>query len=198
MNNYTFPSTDRTEPLDPFDPAALRLPQAFAEGAAVKKLLTTIPVRKPGRQEFVRVRPGEDWRLAPAAILELKEDREIFLVCPHLVQALLSEVAPAVLYTAITRQGTLFLWPARLPVPDGRKNEWHRSAHEGAEMAMDKWIRVTANMNLGAYEFSVALNGLADPEWPDITFHEILRIAFRHRIIDSEDHLVVKRLRGLC
>jgi hypothetical protein len=44
---------------DPFDPAALRLDQSFTEGPAVKKLLTTIPVRKPGAQDFVRVHESD-------------------------------------------------------------------------------------------------------------------------------------------
>jgi hypothetical protein len=187
-----------TLPPDPFDPASLRSDQTFAEGAAVKKLLTTVPVRKPGRQDFIRVHPDPGWRLTPTAILELKEDREVYLVRPNMVGELSNEISPATLFTAVTRQNTLFLWPVKLPTPDGRKNEWQRSAHEGAELAMRSWIRVTANMNLGAYEFATALNGLADPVWPDITFLEVLRIAFRERIIDHPDHPVVKRLRGLC
>ena len=40
---------------DPFNPAALRLDQSFADTVGVKKLLTTVPVRKPNRQDFVRV-----------------------------------------------------------------------------------------------------------------------------------------------
>ena len=52
---------------DPFDPASLRLDQNFAETAGVKKLLTTVPVRKPNRQDFVRVHPDADFRLTPAA-----------------------------------------------------------------------------------------------------------------------------------
>jgi hypothetical protein len=35
--------------FDPFDPAALRLDQSFTDTVGVKKLLTTIPVRKPGK-----------------------------------------------------------------------------------------------------------------------------------------------------
>jgi hypothetical protein len=183
---------------DPFDPQTLRLNQMFVEGVPIKKYLSTIPVRKPGRQDFVRVHPSEEWRLTPAAILELKEDREVFLVRPHLVNALSDEVWPATIFTAITRQGTLFLWPVRLPTADGRRSDWHRSALEGAELAQKKWVRITANLSLGAYEFAAALNGLADPEWPDTAFPEVLRIAFRDRIIDSEDHVVIRRLRGLC
>jgi len=32
--------------IDPFDPAALRLNPSFADSIGVKKLLTTIPVRR--------------------------------------------------------------------------------------------------------------------------------------------------------
>ena len=41
------------EAFDPFTPEALRLPQSFTEMVGVKKLLRTIPCRKPGPQEFM-------------------------------------------------------------------------------------------------------------------------------------------------
>ena len=44
-------------PPDPFNPDNLRLSQSFAETVGVKKLLTTVPVRKPSPQDFVRVHP---------------------------------------------------------------------------------------------------------------------------------------------
>ena len=37
-----------------FDPAKLRLSQNFTEDVGVKKILITIPVRKPGKQVFFR------------------------------------------------------------------------------------------------------------------------------------------------
>ena len=46
-----------------FDPAALRLNQSFADTVGVKKLTTTVPVRKPNRQDFVRVHPRPEYRL---------------------------------------------------------------------------------------------------------------------------------------
>jgi hypothetical protein len=54
--------------LDPFDPASLRLDQTFTDGTAVKKLITTIPVRKPSRQDFVRVHsdPASGFRPRPS------------------------------------------------------------------------------------------------------------------------------------
>lgn len=162
----------------------------------VKKLLTTVPVRKPNKQDFVRVNPDPRYRLSPAAIIELKEDREVYLVTPAMALELPGEFTAVTLFTAINRQGVLNLWPVRLPGPDGRQMEWHRSAAEAAELAMEKWIRVTANMSLGAYEVFEATANLPDANWSELPFEEILKIAFRDYIIDSADHPVVQRLRG--
>ena len=190
-------NTDNISPIpNPFDPAALRLDQSFADSVGVKKHLMTVPVRKPNRQDFVRVHPDPTYRLTPAAIIEIKEDREVYLVTPNMAQELPGEFAAATLFTAINRQGVLILRPVKLPGADGKHNEWHRSAAEAAELAMNRWLRLTANMSLGAYEVFEATGDLLEPEWPKIPFTEILKIAFRDRIVDRADHPLVQRLRG--
>jgi hypothetical protein len=182
--------------LNPFDPAALRLDQSYTS-IGVKKLVTTVPVRKPSKQDFVRVNPDPAFRLSPAAIIELREERgEVYLVTPAMAVNLPGEYVPATLYTAINRQGVLQIWPVKLPGPDGKVLEWHRSAAEAAERAMERWVRVTANMSLGAYEMFVAQEGLPEPVWPDLTFTEILKVAFMDRYVDDVSHPLVKRLRG--
>ena len=184
--------------LNPFENlSALRLDQSYADTVGVKKLLTTVPVRKPNRQDFVRVHDDPRYRLTPTAIIEIKEDREVYLVTPDMAQALPGEFATVTLFTTINRQGTLHLWPVTLPNPDGRHNEWHRSAAEGAERAMKKWVRVTASMSLRAYEIFEASGELPDPLWPDFSFQEILKIAFRERLVDRADHPLVQRLQGI-
>jgi len=188
---------DSTKLADPFDPAALRLDQSYADTVGVKKLLTTVPVRKPNKQDFVRVHPDASYRLTPAAIIEVKDDREVYLVTPNLAPGLVGEFSTVTLFTTINRQGTLHLWPVKLPASDGRQNEWHRSAAEAAERAMKKWVRVTASMSLGAYEIFEASGDLPEPIWPDFSFQEILRIAFRERIVDRADHPLVQRLQGI-
>ena len=50
---------EQTGSGDLIDPSLLRLEQNFAELAGVKKRLVTVPVRKPHRQEFIRVHPSE-------------------------------------------------------------------------------------------------------------------------------------------
>jgi hypothetical protein len=186
------------ESVDPFaDLSKMRLSQAFTESVGTKKLLTTVPVRKPHNQEFVRVHPAAEYRGA-FAILELKEDNEYYVLMPGIAVEVPTEFRSMMLYTTINRQRTVTLWPVRLPEPDGRTLEWFRSAHEAAERATHAWIRVEANKNLGAYELHEATGKIPEPEWPEHAFQDLLRIAFRDRVITSFDHAVLKRLRGEC
>lgn len=183
---------------DPFDLSKLRLAQNFNDTAGVKKLLRTVPVRKPNRQDFVRVHPDAAFR-ENFAMIELREEREQYLVLPNagLIAELGGDVINMTLYTAVNRQGVIFFWPVRLPGPDGKEMIWHRSARDAAEEATKRWVRVSANLSLGAYEIVIAEAITMEPEWPDYSFQELIRIAFRDRLLTSLDHPVVKRLRGL-
>jgi hypothetical protein len=183
--------------LDPFDPAALRLSQDFAAGLGVKKALLTIPVCKPDKSWWVRVHPAEDYRFQ-TAVIELKEEKELYLIAPSLRQELATEATFALryLFTAINRQGVCFVWPARLPRPDGKFDNWGLSALEAAQMAQKTWVRVTSNQSLGAYEVFEAPAQLPEPNWPDVPFRELLRVAFKDKFIDSLDHPVLRKLRG--
>ena len=70
-----------------------------------------------------------------------------------------------------------------------------KSAAMAAQHAMKAWSRVRANMSLGAYEVTEATGAnIPEPEWPEIPFKDMYRIAFRDKIIRSLDHPVVKRL----
>jgi len=150
-------------PPNPFNPAALRLSQSFAGPVGVKKLLTTVPVGKPNRQDFVRVHPDPTFRLTPTAVIELKEDHEKYLISPAIAQQFPGEFNVVTLYTTINRQGVVRLWDVKLPPEDGRQLEWHRSAAEAAERAMNKWVRVTANMSARAYDIFEAIGDFPEP-----------------------------------
>src|SRR6516162_7412517 len=89
------------ESIDPFaDLSKLRLSQAFTESVGTKKLLTTVPFRKPGKQEFVRVRSDSEYRGAFANI-ELKDDREYYLLMPDIAADMPAEFRSMMLYTPI-------------------------------------------------------------------------------------------------
>jgi hypothetical protein len=84
----------------------------------------------------------------------------------------------------------------RLPDETGRLDAWNQSAHKAAYIAMETWVRVTSNLSLGAYDTCTATGELPEPEWPDISFQEILKIAFGDYQISNLDHPVIQRLRG--
>jgi hypothetical protein len=180
---------------DPFDLAKLRVNQDFLETTNVKKLLTTVPIRKPGSQDFVRVHPSPEYRVI-LALLEWKEDRQVYIVNLAAVPELQTECFVATLFTAISRAGVLFMWPVRVPAADGRTNDWHVSAAMAAQHAMIRWVRVRANMSLRAYEIFEAESSIPDPVWPELSFEAICRIAFKDRLVASADHPVIKQLRG--
>lgn len=184
-------------PPDPFDPERLKLSQHFADSLGVKKALLTVPIRKPSKEWWVQVHPDESY-CVETAVIELKEEREIYLVDPELWRPLSAETTfgPRAFFTAINRQGVVFLWPIKLPDPDGKYNEWNRSALEAANRARGKWIRVMSNMSLGAYEVYDMEADIPGPQWPDKSFKELLETAFKDRLIDTLEHPVLKRLRG--
>lgn len=196
MSTKSVPDPVPVPQAGPFaDLGRLRLSQDFVASVGVKKLLTTVPVRKPTGQEFVRVHSDEAYRL-PTVVLELKDERETYLVEQELWPELSGELKPVTLFTAINRQGVVFLWPVKLPGEDGRLDEWNRSALDAADHAAKRWVRVKANMSLGAYEILEATGELPAPQWPDSDFATLLRIAFKMRYINSMDHPVIRRLRG--
>jgi hypothetical protein len=52
-------------------------------------------------------------------------------------------------------------------------------------------------MSLGYYRIYRAEGDIPDPVWPDKPFPELLKLAFAKLVIDSPDHPIVRRLRGL-
>jgi hypothetical protein len=108
----------------------LRIDPATDAELGVKKPVIHVSVRKPGRQEYFRTHPGEQYRMT-MAILELKEEREFYAVVPAVAKALPGETRTVELRVCITRAGTVFLWAVPLPTADGREIAWHKTARIG-------------------------------------------------------------------
>jgi hypothetical protein len=184
--------------FDPFDPKALRLDaSAMAADLGTTRELVTVNVRKPAKDEFVRVHRDDEYTLN-TGVLELKTEREIYLVTRPLWGELFDEAnfSCRALFSAMSRQGVFFLWPVRLPGPDGKIDPWNASALEAASLARDRWVRISANMPLGAYNVTTAAARISEPVWPEKSMRDLLAIAFKDRFIDSLDHPALKRLRG--
>lgn len=198
------PVTTGATAVDPFDPAAFSVsPQALAAvqgDMGVVPQLTGISVRKPDKQAFFRAHPDPAYSLV-APLLELKEEREVYLVAPAVAVTLPGDVTMKQLTLCQTRQGALFLWPVPVPPPPGTKgaqrNEWHDSARQVLSTANRSWVRMTADIASGRYNVAIANGITAEPIWPEMSMRDLLELAFgRERLITEQGHPLVKRLLG--
>ena len=181
---------------DPFDPSKLRIDHTSGAALGAQRVILNVPVRKPPPQAFIRVHSSPEMRL-DVLVIDLKNERETYLVTPQMALALAAEAKLVRLYVCLPRVGGgIFLWPVRMPDDTGRDNPWNVSARKAAELGMKSWVRVQANMAMGCYDV-MASDHIPEPEWPDIAFRELLRIAFGGgRMIDSVDHPIVRQLSG--
>lgn len=177
------------------DLSKLRLAQDFHKQVGVQKALVRVPVRKPHKQEFIRVHPELDYRLE-TGLLELKEDREFYLLTPEVRDQLPGDWTPVRIVTCINRQGVPFLWPLKLPDPDGRANSWAETAITAADLATRQWVKLVADMALGGYQTYIATGELPEPEWSEHTFERLLTVAFRNHFIRDMGHPAISRLLG--
>jgi hypothetical protein len=187
---------------DPFDPRAFAVSPAALVAAqgdtGVVPQLTSIRVGKPDKQAFFRTNPDPAFAMV-APILELKAERETYLMVPAVAATLPpADVKMCELRLCQTRQGSLFLWTVPVLSEDARqRNEWHVSARQVMAASQSKWVRMTADMASGRYNMAVA-SITAEPLWPeDMNMRDLLELAFgKERLITSASHPVVKRLAG--
>ena len=191
------PISAATDPFDPVNLSRMRLSQDFTALAEVRPVITSVAVRKPLKQEFVRVRPGDEWRYPTTCFVD-KENGETYLVAPALLSEMPGDLTPTALVVAMNRNSPVpFLWPLVLPSPDGRSCRWYDSAIEAARLANSKWLRCVADNSANCYIPYVAKAALPEPVWPaDLTMADLLRLAFQGRMIDDINHICLRRLRG--
>ena len=153
---------------------------------------TVIPVRKPGRQQWIRVHPSLE---KDVYLLEWKEENEYYLLQPNILPHIMTKVRQYRLYLGMFHGGGLFFFPVVLADELGKWNSWHLSAFKAIPKAKEKWIRFEADKQTGVYQIFEA-DGLADPVWPELTINKALLLAFKERVITSKDHPIIKQLTG--
>jgi hypothetical protein len=189
------PPAKETPPKDIFDDLDRLSGGVDFAMDGVEAVLTRLPVRKPDKMWWVRVHPEAR---TTVGLVEIDRE-ETYCVASELHSDLMGVMKRRTLYLAIARTGNPFLWPVGVEGPDGKLDEWNRSARDGAELGMKSWVRLQANMPNGAYDVFAAkpVVPIPEPRWPTESINELLRLAFRDRVIDSPDHPVVRQLQGL-
>lgn len=171
----------------------LRLVQDFDE-LPVEQVLMHVPIGKPAKSSFFRVHPDTDYTF-DTVILESKQTNETYLITPAISQLIPGLTRAVRLHLAVDRQGNPRLIPLPLPGADGRSNPWHLSLQNILQLGMQHWIRIQANMTAGSYDaFKAPLQDA--PNWPSKTMSELIEIAARGKIIENENHPVIRELLG--
>lgn len=184
-----------------FDFKALKRPSTFEQGPVVKKIVTTIPIRKPDKRDFFRVRPDEEDQKWTVPVFLLQARTGDYLVD----NSALDEAAETGCLKAadifyLVSYATLepFLSWVAWPNPDGTDNDYNRSRREAFKLAENRWIKIRADQKNGFYETVEAVSEYPEPEWPEepASLEKAVEIAFKDFFIDSPNHPVLKELRG--
>lgn len=179
-----------------FDPARFRMGTSLSKDPVARKVVTLVRVSRPADQQFVRTRTDAGWR-TECAIVKLAGDDRPYIVDPSVAHLAIGDMKLVQLRLGIDRQGNLFLWPVPLPPAEGSENSWNQSQRQVADLAEKRWVRMKSINAIGAYEAFEAGAEIPEPTWPELTFAEILEIAFGNgHVIDDRDHPALRTLRG--
>ena len=189
-------TSKKPESFDPLDISNARANPPTVEVA--EKVISTIPVRRPNRNEFIRVNPDPEYILdcAVVAFDHPTDGKQYYYLHERLRHLLPDDARPVRLFVAINRHAGLVLWPCTLPSGDGPGRAWHTSALAAADEAMRSWIKIVGKKELGYYVHYKATADLGVPSWPDMSLQELVRIAFKDRVITGPDHEVVRTING--
>lgn len=185
-------------PSAPISIGDMRLDKlSYGDSFAVKKMLVSVPVRKPLKTVFFRVKDGDEWEF-PALILTIKESNESYIVTREIAEIVPGMVRAEMLYLSVDRKGNPVLINVPLPDETGRRNNWHESLLQAVVMARTNWVRISANMSASCNDVLIAENVPDVPHWPEQTMEQLVEIAFRGKIITDINHPLIQGLLGLA
>lgn len=175
--------------------ARFRKPQNFAAMSAEVRVVTGVHVRKPHAQEFIRT---NQTLILDALTFVRAEDSRLYVMHPTLEAGAPVKLRPTRLIGTINNRAKpeFFFWP--LVLQDGAQpwNDWHKSAYAAAQHAENRWVRVESNLPGKAYDVHYPTSKLPEPVWPPSTLEALLDLALASSVIDDNDHIVLKKLRG--
>ena len=192
-------------PVEP--PPAAGIPDPESELSAYKSTskvdvvvkrpirISTLQIRKPNSQEYIRVMPGQE-RILPLFKSSVDGDK-LYLFrreVKHLLPANAIRLYRIVLAKSL-RATVPFLWA--LPIPqDDKGRTWHESGDAASRDGEGQWVKVVSDMVGGCYVVYPAAGELPEAEWPSEPLAELILLAFKNQRIDTADHPVIRRLNG--
>jgi hypothetical protein len=154
-----------------------------------------VGVRKPQNDRPVRVHP--DLAMSPTVYLMMRKSTgdPPMLVIPDVAAQVPDEptIAPYRLYLCKDSLGKVFFWPVKDTASTG---SWQKSAHQLAEHARDRWIRVAASIPNNRYEEAPCNAPSTEVSWPEVSVFKLLEEAFGDDVIEQVDDGRITGLRG--
>ena len=161
-----------------------------------REILSTVSVRKPKNNEFIRVSMDPQNSLT-TIVFEDKDEGETYLIAPGIRPLMIAGAAIKMLTLTVNQMGIPFIWPVPVDDEHTRKNAWNESARTAYHKAKADWVKLVGDRAAGYYRIYLAEGDLPPPRWPERTFAELLQVAFQNRMIETEDHPILKAMRGL-
>lgn len=178
---------------DEFSPENLRLLNTLDLKDLLKEELVEIAVRKPKKDEWFRVLPGQ---FQQGGILEVQ--RDTYWVSPKIQSELLGDpcFSLRICVLAVTKQGVPFIWALKPDCESGGKSDKSARAPLAAmQLAQEKWTRIYWVKE--KFEYLIETADISDePKFPEKSFSELLRLGFKSSIISTLDHPALLELKG--
>jgi hypothetical protein len=179
------------------DPTALRIPVGARHTTDKKPTPSSLTIRKPGPDEWVRVHSDPLFRWEGYRVYE--KDKKYHLLIPSLYDQLESNVRRLFgewdFYLTSVLNDDHIIWPLKYSDTD-----YFRTMHEAMQAAMTGWHQVQSNQHLKRYDYRSAQKDYSTPDWTGFQTEEEARAlftrTFRENLIDELDHEVLERLRG--
>jgi hypothetical protein len=180
--------------------AALRMPLGPVKAISVRRDHQVITVGKPPAQAFFRAQAVElkDWTFPVIVDKSANGGKAFYMIGPKMREALSRNADAALVHLipCVTKAETPFLWAVTVPAMAGGNAAWYEGSIAAFGLAREKWIRLSWNPQSGAYDPLIAEESSSLPRFPEWDQSEWLRRAFRDRLINGDDHPILKKLRG--
>lgn len=166
--------------------------QNFIELLGSTKVSGNIPVQKPNKAVWVRVHP----EIHIGLVLYHDElANEYYLVHPSVYEFFKTTLVEVTLFLAVTSRGHMFFWPVKSNSTN-RANSWMESALRAVVEARKSWVRVQANFSARGYDVFAPVSPPPDPDWQVDDIDDLLEKAFSGKIVDDQDHPIIKHIQG--
>jgi hypothetical protein len=163
---------------------------------ASEEVLTTIPIRRPGKRAF-RAHPDDKYQFE-AFILENVKEKVCHYIIPSVGKVAadqdIENIKHIILVLCINKAGRMFFWP--IPA----KGNFRGSGLTAVGLAREVWIKAVGDLESGGYRTRKMLQSEYDePAWPAVmpSVEDLLELAFHDNIIDTPDHPEIKLARDV-